>query len=189
MMRSPLLLTATLLLPALARAAGCAATNDTTLHAKLPGTVPPAKGCSPPVAGVCGKGYKHDKCGAPMGVCCDITIGDVWNGAKATCPCVGGTPKGGPLVSNTLGSNMVLQRGRPAPIWGWAAPAASVSVAFDGATLSAKAGADGLWRVALPAQPATLAPRTIVVKSGSEPPVALTNVLFGDVILCSGQSK
>ena len=26
-------------------------------------------------------------------------------------------------VSNTLGSNMVLQRGKPAPIWGWATPA------------------------------------------------------------------
>ena len=61
-------------------------------------------------------------------------------------------------VSNTLGSNMVLQRGRPAPIWGWYAAGETVSVTLDGRqTHSATAGADGLWRVALPAQEASRA--------------------------------
>jgi len=30
--------------------------------------------------------YQNDKCGAPMGVCCDITIGVIWDDGKATCP-------------------------------------------------------------------------------------------------------
>eukprot|EP01051_Picozoa_sp_SAG22_P006758 SAG22_NODE_453_length_10316_cov_27.583341_4_plen_147_part_00 len=89
-------------------------------------------------------------------------------------------------VSNTLGSNMVLQRGRPAPIWGWATPGEAVDVEFLGAHLKATAGHDGLWRTSLPAQPATTKPATIEVKSASGF-VTLRNVLFGDVILCSGQ--
>ena len=87
-------------------------------------------------------------------------------------------------VSNTLGSNMVLQRGRPAPIWGWASSGASVKVAFDGVSHSATATAGGLWKVALPAQQASLVPKTIEISSGTEH-VSLSNVLFGDVILCS----
>jgi hypothetical protein len=87
-------------------------------------------------------------------------------------------------VSNTLASNMVLQRGRPAPIWGWHSAGAKVAVAFDGATHSATAGADGLWKVALPAQEASLVSKTIEISSGGEH-VTLGNVLFGDVILCS----
>ena len=114
-------------------------------------------------------------------------------------------------VSNTLGSNMcarphppplptvhelrrgagrgrVLQRGRPAPIWGWQTAGAKVSVSFRGETHSATAGADGLWKVELPAQPASLAPQVIAISSGGEQ-TSLDNVLFGDVILCSGQSN
>jgi|EP01047_Picozoa_sp_COSAG01_P036635 hypothetical protein len=91
-------------------------------------------------------------------------------------------------LSNTLGSNMVLQRGRPAPIWGWADPQATIVVKFRGSILKATAGADRLWKVALPAQPATLTPTEIKVSSGGTD-ITLTNVLFGEVILCSGQSN
>ena len=91
-------------------------------------------------------------------------------------------------VSNTLGSNMVLQRGRPAPIWGWATNGAAVAVEFRGSSLRTTAGVDGLWKVALPPQPATLTPAEIKVTSGSVD-ITLTNVVFGDVILCSGQSN
>eukprot|EP01045_Picozoa_sp_COSAG04_P009244 COSAG04_NODE_530_length_12999_cov_7.702946_18_plen_88_part_01 len=82
----------------------------------------------------------------------------------------------------------MLQRGRPAPIWGWQTAGAKVSVSFHGASHSATAGADGLWKVELPAQPASLAPASIAISSGGEQ-TTLDNVLFGDVILCSGQSN
>ena len=40
----------------------------------------------------------------------------------------------------------MLQRGRPAPIWGWQTAGAKVSVSFHGTSHSATAGADGLWK-------------------------------------------
>ena len=91
--------------------------------------------------------------------------------------------------SNTLGSHMVLQRDRPAPIWGFDTPGNVVDIIFDGETMKATAeGADGLWRVVLPAQPASLTGRTIVAKSSSGQ-IELKDVVFGEVILCSGQSS
>ena len=92
-------------------------------------------------------------------------------------------------ISNTLGSNMVLQRGRAAPIWGWDAPGAKVKVQFKGATLTATAGADGLWKTSLPAQPASVHGADIQITGGSGEAVVLSNCLFGDVLLCSGQSN
>jgi hypothetical protein len=93
------------------------------------------------------------------------------------------------LLSNVFGSNMVLQHGRPAPIWGWAAPAAKVTVTFGGKSLPATAGADGLWKVVLPPQAPSLAAHTIGVSSGPVTTILVANVLFGEVILCSGQSN
>jgi sialate O-acetylesterase len=98
-------------------------------------------------------------------------------------------------VSNVFGSHMVLQRDRPAPVWGWATPGAAVAVSFDGKTHAASAAAQtGFWKVMLPSQPASLVGRDIAVSSssssgGSEESVLLSDVLFGEVLLCSGQSN
>ena len=43
----------------------------------------------------------------------------------------------------------VLQANRPVPVWGMADPGEKVVVRFAGQTKTAKAGADGKWRVAL----------------------------------------
>ena len=51
-----------------------------------------------------------------------------------------------------IGSNMVLQRGQPVPIWGWAAPGEKVSVEFAGQKKSAKSDAAGHWEVRLKAR-------------------------------------
>ena len=42
-----------------------------------------------------------------------------------------------------IGDNMVLQQGRPVPIWGTAAPGEEISVAFGAEQVKAKAGANG----------------------------------------------
>jgi hypothetical protein len=70
-----------------------------------------------------------------------------------------GARAGPSLVSNVFGSNMILQRDRPAPIWGWVA----VDSTVDGATVhqvtvtltgtpavTAITNADGFWRVRPP---------------------------------------
>ena len=47
------------------------------------------------------------------------------------------------LVSN----GMVLQRDKPANIWGWADAGEKVSVSFAGQTKTTKSGDDGKWMV------------------------------------------
>lgn len=93
-------------------------------------------------------------------------------------------------LPSVIGSSMVLQRDRPVPVWGWAAPGEKVSVAFAGQLKTATADADGKWRVDLDALPASSEPRSMVIGSATNlPSITLTNVVVGEVWLCSGQSN
>ncbi len=89
-----------------------------------------------------------------------------------------------------LGSNMVIQQGQPMPVWGWATPGESVSVTFADDSLTTKADERGRWRVDLPARKATAdqKPLTLTVK-GEGQTLTLTNLLVGEVWVCSGQSN
>ncbi|MCK6489648.1 MAG: sialate O-acetylesterase [Planctomycetes bacterium] len=91
-----------------------------------------------------------------------------------------------PLLATVFADHMVVQRDRPIPLWGWAAPGTAVAVAMAGNRASAVAGADGRWQAALPALPAG-GPHTIAI-SGPENRT-ITDVLVGDVWICSGQSN
>jgi sialate O-acetylesterase len=87
-----------------------------------------------------------------------------------------------------LGSHMVLQQGQPITIWGWAEPGEDVSVSF-GKKISAstKAGADGKWKVKLPAMKVGKKPRSLTVSGKNE--IQLNDILIGDVWVGSGQSN
>ncbi|RZK62288.1 MAG: sialate O-acetylesterase [Hymenobacter sp.] len=85
-----------------------------------------------------------------------------------------------------VGSHMVLQRGGPVPVWGWAAPGEPVVVSFRGHDYLATPDAAGRWQVALPAMSAG-GPYTLVVKG--ENTITLDDVLVGDVWLAAGQSN
>lgn len=89
-------------------------------------------------------------------------------------------------LAGVFGDHMVLQRGAPVPVWGSAVPGATVRVTLRGATRSARAAADGRWRVQLPAAPAG-GPHDLIVQAGQR--LVLRDVLVGDVWLCSGQSN
>lgn len=94
-------------------------------------------------------------------------------------------------VSQTLGDHAVLQRGVSATVWGFAPLGTTVSAALDGAPVAnARVDAQGVWRVALPAHPAG-GPHalTFSCSGASQPPLALADVLFGDVFACGGQSN
>ncbi|PRP74688.1 hypothetical protein PROFUN_03610 [Planoprotostelium fungivorum] len=95
----------------------------------------------------------------------------------------------GALLQLGYTSNMVLQRApQQAVLAGNGLTAgATVIVNFNGQNGSATASATGAWNYSLPATAAG-GPYTITVYSGSSQQ-QLTNVLFGDVILCSGQSN
>ena len=53
------------------------------------------------------------------------------------------------LLYATFQDHAVLQRDKPIPVWGLAAPGAQVSVTLAGETASATADASGKWRAEL----------------------------------------
>lgn len=91
-----------------------------------------------------------------------------------------------PFVSPALGSHMVMQRGKPNAFWGWDAPGTSVSVKIDGIVAGGTAGPDGKWVVMVP-PPKVGGPYTVNIDGTQH--AELTDVLVGDVWLCTGQSN
>lgn len=80
----------------------------------------------------------------------------------------------------------VLQRDRPVPVWGKAAPGEKVTVSFASQTLEATADETGRWRVTLAPMEASSNPQTLRVEPGG---IAVKDVLVGEVWLASGQSN
>ena len=90
-------------------------------------------------------------------------------------------------LPHIFGDHMVLQRDLPIPVWGWADPGEEVSVRLGaGEAVSATASDTGKWTVRLPACKAG-GPLELVVRGKNT--VKLTDVLVGEVWLCSGQSN
>src|SRR5438105_10164309 len=81
--------------------------------------------------------------------------------------------------------NMVLQQGMRVPVWGWANEGEEVTVSFRGQTARTKAK-DGKWMVKL-AHLKAGGPDNFVVQGKNR--IELTNVLVGEVWICSGQSN
>ncbi len=87
-----------------------------------------------------------------------------------------------------IGDNMVLQRGQPVHIWGWADKGEEVTVTVAGQTLTAKAGDDGRWKVTL--DKLTVGrPLEMTVKGSSGNAITVKNIAVGEVWVCSGQSN
>jgi len=89
-------------------------------------------------------------------------------------------------MPNIFGSNMVLQREKNVPVWGWAAPNEKVTVKFNGQTKETVATESGKWQVAL--DPMT-AGGPFKLEVGGTNSLAFDNILVGEVWLCSGQSN
>jgi sialate O-acetylesterase len=89
-------------------------------------------------------------------------------------------------LGTPFGTGMVLQRERPAPVWGWASPGQTVTVEFAGKTQTATANQAGRWRVELPAMPAG-GPYEMTVRGPEE--IKLGDILVGEVWIASGQSN
>ena len=90
----------------------------------------------------------------------------------------------GPLFQD----HAVLQRDRPIPVWGTAGPGDEVTVAFAGSQAIARADASGRWTATLPAMAAG-GPHGLEVRTASGATLTLSDILVGDVFLCSGQSN
>jgi sialate O-acetylesterase len=85
-----------------------------------------------------------------------------------------------------FGSHMVLQRGVPVPVWGWADAGEQVTVEFRGQSQSATADANGQWSLKLEALDVGDA-ATLTVSGNNT--LTLEDVLVGEVWICSGQSN
>jgi sialate O-acetylesterase len=83
-------------------------------------------------------------------------------------------------------NNMVLQQGVPVPVWGWADDGEVVTIRFRGQTVSVTA-ANLKWAATLRPLKAG-GPEVLTVRTKSRT-LVFTNVLVGEVWVCSGQSN
>lgn len=90
-------------------------------------------------------------------------------------------------LARLFSDHVVLQRQKPVPVWGWAAPDEKVTVAFAGQTQTTRANSTGKWQVKFAALEAGGPYKMVATaKSGS---VTADDILVGEVWLCSGQSN
>ena len=104
-----------------------------------------------------------------------LCLGSVWSYAK-------------PVLSALFSDNMVLQQNTQAPIWGEATPGKQVKItpSWSKETISVTADETGKWKTSLPT-PAAGGPYTITISDGKK--IQLSNVMIGEVWICSGQSN
>ncbi|MDA8976448.1 sialate O-acetylesterase [Akkermansiaceae bacterium] len=91
-------------------------------------------------------------------------------------------------LPNIFGGQMVLQRDKPARIWGRADAEKEVVVLFAGQEKSTTAGKDGKWEISLDPMPANSKGQSLRVISG-DTSITYDEVLLGDVWICGGQSN
>ena len=92
-------------------------------------------------------------------------------------------------LAHIFSDHAVLQRETSAPVWGWGEPGKTVAVttSWNQATVKTRVADDGSWRVEV-ATGAAGGPFTLTVKSGKEN-LTVTDVMLGEVWVCSGQSN
>jgi sialate O-acetylesterase len=93
-------------------------------------------------------------------------------------------------IATILQSNMVIQRDKPAKVWGTGKAKSKITVTAGWAQpVTATTGNDGYWSATIPATAANAAPQTLRIVARDETPVVFDNILIGDVWICAGQSN
>ena len=82
--------------------------------------------------------------------------------------------------------DMVLQRNKLIPIWGWADANEKIEIKFNKQTKTTKADKNGKWIIRLDAENAG-GPYELSIKGINK--IIIKNVLVGEVWICSGQSN
>ena len=85
-------------------------------------------------------------------------------------------------------SGMVMQRGKPIPIWGWADQREHITIRFQKKSYTTTSDDLGRWRIDLPKMKAG-GPYTLEVRGEKQEVREITDILIGDVWLLSGQSN
>ena len=95
-------------------------------------------------------------------------------------------------LSGTIGSHMVLQASpASARLWGWGRPGDIVQLRIDSEemTTTATVDSEGTWSMHLKPRPASPTAHNLTFSKSNDPIITLTDVLFGEVWLCTGQSN
>ncbi|MFA6814665.1 MAG: sialate O-acetylesterase, partial [Lentisphaeria bacterium] len=90
-------------------------------------------------------------------------------------------------VPNVFNSHMVMQRNVPLPVWGQASPGEKVSVSLGDNKKDVTADANGSWNVKMPAMKTSNSPLQMIIEGQNK--LVFTDILIGEVWLCSGQSN
>lgn len=100
------------------------------------------------------------------------------------------TPVAAPPVKlpAIFSDHMVVQRGIPVPVWGWAGPNEPVTVSIGLMKASTRADQDGKWMVHLVGLNHSDTPVELNVV-GQSNQITIHDVLIGDVWVCAGQSN
>jgi sialate O-acetylesterase len=91
------------------------------------------------------------------------------------------------LVSKLYSDHMVIQRNQPIVVWGWADVNATIKISFNNLEHTSIVNDKGDWKVVLPMMKEG-GPFEMIISS-SEDKIVITDILIGDVWLCSGQSN
>ena len=90
-------------------------------------------------------------------------------------------------VARIFTEHAVLQRQKPISVWGWAAPKEKITLTFANQTQQTTVSASGKWTLQLAPMEAG-GPFTMTIK-GKTNSLTLSDILVGEVWLCSGQSN
>lgn len=91
-------------------------------------------------------------------------------------------------LPSLISDNMVLQADTEAKLWGWGKPGKTVEISASwGQTVKTKVDKSGSWLTSV-STPEHGGPYAISISSGSQN-LTISNVLIGEVWLCSGQSN
>jgi sialate O-acetylesterase len=101
---------------------------------------------------------------------------------------IAGAGNAATLLNPVFQDHAVLQRDKPINVWGEASPRETLSVSLGIQTASTRADERGYWHATLRAIPAG-GPHELTVRTQSGQVQTASDVLVGDVWLCSGQSN
>ncbi|MCL5129833.1 sialate O-acetylesterase [Algibacter sp. L4_22] len=89
--------------------------------------------------------------------------------------------------NNLFCNGMVLQQNMPVPVWGTAKPNQKIKVVFGKQKVSTTTNRNGKWSIKLAPLKASKIGRDMIISGSSK--IKISNVLVGEVWICSGQSN
>ena len=88
-----------------------------------------------------------------------------------------------------IANHMVLQHGKQTNVWGTVKPDSKVTVSIAQQSVETTADAKGAWSATLEPMQISTEPHTLTVTSSEGETISVTDILVGEVWMCSGQSN